>query len=305
MYRFILRRLGAFCVTLVVVSFVVFVMGRAAGDPRSTLLGDDATLDTYHEAAKRLGLDKPLLQQYGIFVLRAFQGDLGISIRHQRPVTAVIVERLPATLQLGLAAFVFALAIGFPIGVLSAVARGTVWDYVGRGFALVGQGVPVFWMGIMAIFLFAVYLGWLPTGRRGSALHFVLPAVTLGWFGAAGGLRLMRSSLLEVLDSEYVRFAQAKGVPRWIVIWKHAMRNALIAPLTFTGLLLAGLVTGSVVVETVFAWPGLGLMAITSVYNSDYPLLQGVVLMFVVIYLLAALAIDVLYAYVDPRIRYR
>ena len=232
------------------------------------------------------------------------RGDLGNSLMEHRPVTSAIMERLPATLQLGLASFGYAMLIGIPLGVLSAVKRGTFWDYLGRVFALLGQALPPFWVGLMLIFFFAVRLQWLPSAQRGGIDHFILPTVTLGWLTAAAFLRLVRSAMLEVLDAEYIKFARAKGVRGSIVIWKHAFRNALIPPLTFGGVLLAGKFTGAVVTETVFAWPGMGRLALTAVYNNDFPLLAGCILMFMVIFVGLAFLVDVAYAYVDPRIRY-
>jgi peptide/nickel transport system permease protein len=260
--------------------------------------------EQWENMGRRLGLDKPLIYQYGVFLGQLATGDLGRSIFQRKPVVKVIRDKLPATLQLGFSGLVFGLVMGIPLGVLSAVKRGTVWDYAGRFFALVGQAVPSFWIGIMLIFFFGVQLGWLPTARKGDLSSFILPSVTIGWFAGAGLLRLVRSSMLDVLDSEFVKLAKAKGVTSNAVIWKHAFRNALIPPLTFGALVIAGLVTGSIVVETVFAWPGIGLLAVSSVYNSDYPLTQGIVLVFTTVYVIMAFVVDVLYALVDPRIRY-
>jgi peptide/nickel transport system permease protein len=199
----------------------------------------------------------------------------------------------------------FAVLVGVPLGVLSAVKRGALLDYVGRTFALFGQALPPFWLGIMLILIFAVQLQWLPTSRRGGIDHYILPTITLGWVAASGFLRLLRSAMLEVLDSEFVKLARAKGASGASVVWKHAFRNAILAPLTYAGLLLAGFMTGTVVTETVFAWPGLGRLAVQSVYDNDFPLMTGVVLIFAGMYVAVAFIVDVAYAYFDPRIRYQ
>ena len=306
MGRFLLRRLLLMLLTLLAISALVFSLVRIQGDPRFLLMDPLASIseEQWEAMGRKLGLDKPLVYQYGVFLSQLATGDLGRSIFQRKPVVKVIRNKLPATLQLGASGLLFGLVMGIPLGVLSAVKRGTIWDYMGRFFALVGQAVPSFWIGIMLIFFFGVYLGWLPTARKGDITHYILPSVTIGWFAGAGLLRLVRSAMLDVLDSEFVKLARAKGVTSSTVIWKHAFRNALIPPLTFGALVIAGLVTGSIVVETVFAWPGLGLLAVSSVYNSDYPLTQGIVLVFTAIYVIMAFVVDVLYALVDPRIRY-
>ena len=216
----------------------------------------------------------------------------------------LIWERAPATIQLGVAAFAFSIILGLPLGVLSAVRRGSPMDMTGKVIALVGQSAPNFWLGIMLMFFFAVKLDVLPPYGRQEAVSLILPAITLGWYYVAANMRLIRSAMLDALDSEYVKLARAKGVSPTSVIWKHALRNALIPALTFAGVTLGALVTGSLVVETVFAWPGLGQLAILALFSSDYPLLQGVVMVFTMLYVLADLMVDVLYAYIDPRIRF-
>lgn len=305
MRTFLIRRFATSALVIVGLSVLLFALSRLQGDPRLLYLSAGTTIEQYDQWGRAMGLDRPLVVQYGIWAGRALRGDLGNSLSEHRPVVASIVERLPATLQLGLASFAFALGIGIPLGILSAVKKGTIWDYLGRSFALLGQALPPFWVGLMLIFFFAVDLGWLPSGRRGGMDHYILPTITLGWLSAASLLRLVRSAMLEVLDSEYVRFARAKGVANWRVIWKHAFRNALIPPLTFGGVLLAGKFTGAVVTETVFAWPGLGRLAVTSVFNNDFPLLSGVIIMFMLVYVGLSLAVDLIYAVVDPRIRYQ
>jgi peptide/nickel transport system permease protein len=303
--KFLVRRFFTGILTIIAVSVLIFSMSRLQGDPRLLYLSSDTTQEQYEAWGKAMGLDKPLVVQYGIWAGKVLRGDLGRSLSERRSVGLSIWERLPATLQLGFASLLFALALGIPLGVLSAVKRGTFWDYTGRTFAMLGQAMPPFWLGLMLIYLFSVDLGWLPTGRRGGISHYILPTITLGWLSAAAFLRLVRSAMLEVLDSEYIKLARAKGVKNYAVIWKHAFRNSLIPTLTFGGIILAGKFTGAVVTESIFAWPGIGRLALNAVHNNDFPLLSGVIMFFMLIYIGLALAVDVAYAYVDPRIRYR
>ena len=304
MQRFLIRRLIAGFVVIVLVSFLVFSMSRLAGDPRLLYTDGYTTADSYEELGRQLGLDKPFVVQYVLWIGGAARGDFGVSLSARTSAINVIRERIPATLELTAGAVVFALITGVPLGVLSAVKRGTVWDYAGRIFALLGQAIPAFWLGIMLVLIFSVQFDLLPTSRRGDWSHYVLPSITLGWVASAGFLRLVRSAMLEILDSEYVKFARAKGVSLHIVIWKHALRNSLIPPLTFAGVLMGAFLTGAVVVETVFGWPGLGSLAVKAVLNNDFPVMTGVVMIFAAIFVVANFLVDILYAYVDPRIRY-
>ena len=304
MQKYLVRRLALAIVTLLAVSLIIFIMSRASGDPRHMMLDDYSTEEDWQRMGEVLGLDRPYYQQYFIFIGNAFRGDFGVSIKEGRPVTEVVLDRLPNTLYLGLTAFIVSLLVGIPLGILSAVKRGSLVDQVGKIVAMFGQSAPPFWLGIMLIIFFAVSLELLPPYGREDWNSVVLPAVTLGWYYAAANLRLVRSAMLDVLDSEYIKLARAKGVPYWSIVLRHAFRNALIPPLTFAGVTLGALVTGSLVVETVFAWPGLGKLAIDALFAFDYPLLQGVVIVFTVLYVLAALSVDIMYAYIDPRIRY-
>ena len=283
---------------------LVFGLSRVNGDPRLVLLDEYTSKEQWDAWGVKLGLDKPLIVQYGIWVGNAARGDFGQSLGHRTNSLDVIITRIPGTLQLTAGAFVFAFIVGVPLGVFSAVRRGSAFDYIGRTFALFGQALPPFWLGIMLILIFAVELGWLPTFGRGGIRHYILPSITLGWLAASGFLRLMRSSMLEVLDSEFVKFARSKGVNSRRIIWKHALRNAMLAPLTYAGLLLAGLITGTVVTETVFAWPGIGRLAVQSVFANDFPVMTGVVMLFTVVYVGMNFIVDIAYAYLDPRIRY-
>lgn len=303
MAKYIGRRLLYSVAVLFVTSIIVFGLSRAAGDPRHIFLTEYSTQEDWDAWGKQYGLDKPFFIQYIIWMGNAARGDFGTSLRDHVNARLVIQERIPATLQLTVGSFVMAIAVGLPLGVMSAIKRGTLWDYIGRSWALLGQALPPYWLGVMLVLLFAVILDWLPSGRKGDWTHYVLPAVTLGWGAASGMLRLTRSAMLEVLDSEYIKLARAKGVGTNGIIWKHALKNAIIAPLTYSGLLLGGLLTGTVITETVFSWPGLGRLAVTAVFNNDFPVLTGVVLLVTVIYLAVNLMTDVLYAVIDPRIR--
>lgn len=308
MRRFLIRRAMTAVVTLLVVSILVFVLARITGDPRVLLLGDTTQVsqEQWDAWGREFGTDKPVVVQYVIFLGKALRGDLGDSLLQRRPVVELMWDRIPNSAQLAGVAFAFSVIIGIPLGILAAVTRGGVWDYVARSFAMIGHSAPSFWVGILLIMVFAVFIDWFPTSRKDEGLKsFILPAITLGWGSAGGQLRLMRSSMLEVLDAEYIKLARAKGVSRYGVILKHAMRNAFIAPLTYAGLTLAGLITGTVVVETVFAWPGLGRLSFWAIQNSDYPILQGIILLVTVAFVVTAFVTDVLYAYLDPRIRYK
>jgi len=304
MQRYLLRRFVMAIITLFAVSLLIFVMSRAAGDPRHVYLDDYSTQLDWDKLTENMGLDKPYYQQYGIFIKDALSGKFGESLSEGRPSMEIILERFPATLQLGLAAFAFSVVLGVPLGILSAVKRGGPLDMIGKFVALIGQSAPVFWLGLMLMFFLSVQLEWLPPYGRQEKTSIILPGITLGWFYVAANLRLLRSAMLNVLDSEYVKLARAKGVSEKVVIWKHALRNALIPVLTFAGITLGGLVTGSLVVETVFAWPGLGQLAVKALIGVDYPLLQAVVVVFTLMYVIAAMLVDIMYAYIDPRIRY-
>lgn len=292
-------------VTLIAVSMIIFIMARVTGDPRVLLLDENASREQWERMGVELGLDKPYYYQYSLFMKDVLRGDFGESIKLQEPVMTAIAGRIWPTVQLGGGAFLLALVVGIPLGVLSAVMRGTAVDQLGRVIAMVGQAAPSFWLGIMFMFFFAVKLGWVPPSGREGWNSIILPMVTLAWGGfLAGSLRLMRSAMLDVMDSEYIKLAKAKGVSTRSLIWKHAFRNALIPPLTLAGVSMPAILTGSITTELVFAWPGMGQLAIQALYTSDYPLLQGLTIVFTLGYVGVALAVDVLYAYIDPRIRF-
>ena len=305
MQRFLMRRFLMIIVTLIAVSMIIFIMARVTGDPRVLLLDENASQAQWDRMGEELGLDKPYYHQYLFFMKDVLRGDFGESIKLQEPVMTAIGGRIWPTVQLGGGAFLLALLVGIPLGVLSAVKRGSALDKLGRVIAMVGQAAPSFWLGIMFMFFFAVKLGWVPPSGSDGWNAIILPMVTLAWGGfLAGSLRLMRSAMLDVLDSEYIKLARAKGVSARSLIWKHAFRNGLIPPLTLAGVSMPAILTGSITTELVFAWPGMGQLAIQALYTSDYPLLQGLTIMFTLGYCAIALAVDVLYAYIDPRIRY-
>ena len=310
MSRFIIRRVAYMMLTMLVATLLVFSLSRVVGDPRLLYVqegGYGLSPEAWDALGVKLHLDKPVAVQYLYWLRDAVQFDLGDSMLDRKPVSEILYDAMGPTLQLAFFGWIFATGVGIPLGVLSAVKRGSIWDYMGRGVALLGQTLPVFWVGIMGILIFAVQLRWLPVGTMPdefSFKHFIMPAITLGWFSAAGYLRLTRSAMLDVMDSEYIKLARAKGVNATVVLWKHAFRNAIIAPLTFSSLVLAGFITGAIVTETVFSWPGLGRLAFTAVDDNDFPLIVGLMLLFTFMFLLVNLFTDILYAYVDPRIRF-
>lgn len=305
MQRFLLIRLFQSFLAIIVVSIIVFSLGRLSGDPRYVLLPIDATEEDFIRIEKLWGLDKPLVIQYFTFVENVAKGDFGPSIKWEGYTAGgLVAKRTPATLQLAGAALLLAVVLAVPIGVLSAVKKDSGIDGIGKVIALLGQSLPSFWTAIVLIWIFAVELEWLPVFGKGGIKHMILPAISLGWFQVAALMRLIRSSMLDVLDSEYVKLARIKGLPEWKVIWKHSLRNAAITPLTYFGLILGSLMVGTVAVETVFSWPGLGLLAIEAVRSRDYAVIQAVVILFCGVYIVFNLLVDIAYAYLDPRIRY-
>jgi peptide/nickel transport system permease protein len=304
MLRFAISRLLQALVTLWMVATVVFFLARLSGDPVALMAGENATAEYEAEMKQRFGLDLPLWQQYLVFLRQVVAGDLGTSIISGEPAMAQVLERWPATLEIALGGIIFTLALALPIGVYAAANRGSVLDTLARMFAIIGQAVPAFWVGLLFILLFSVHLGWLPAGGRGGVQHIILPAITTGWFAVAGIMRLTRSRMLEVLGSEYIKLARAKGLTQTKVIWKHAFRNAAIPVVTFTALVvLAQFLTGSIVAETVFSYPGVGSLIIDAVRKRDFPQLQAAVLFLSALYVLVNLAVDLMYGWLDPRIR--
>jgi len=318
MGRYLIRRFLFAIITLLLASMIVFGLSRLAGDPLLIYAkpgGYGMSPQRVADLSKKLGLDKPLAVQYLMWLGRVLTGDLGKTIVSETPVSRLVGERIMPTLQLGLTSSVFAIVLGLPLGVISAVKKGSVWDYVARIIALVGQAAPQFWIALMAILLFAVTLGWLPVGTSGpddvsffswaKLRYLVMPTVTLGWGPAAAILRLTRSSMLDVMDSEYVKLARAKGVSSNLVIWKHAFRNAVLQPLTVAALTLADFVTGAVVIERIFAWPGIGQLTINAVWNNDFPTLTSTVLILTAVYVVLNFVADIGYMWLNPVIRYK
>ena len=307
MQRFILLRFGQAILAVFAVSIIVFGLARISGDPLDTLLSFEAGADPEQRAkiAAYWGLDKSLPEQYVTFIWNASHLDFGNSFKYRLAAADLIKDRAPNTFMLAGLAIVVATLIALPVGVLSAVKKDSPLDYFGKILALVGQSAPPFWLGLLLMWIFAVKLGLVQTSGKGGFTSIILPAVALGLFWVAALMRLVRSAMLDVLDSEYVKLARIKGLAEWKVIWKHVFRNAAIAPLTFFGLILGNLLLGSVSIETVFQWPGLGFLAFEAVFARDFPVVQGVVLVFSVIFILVNFIVDILYAYLDPRIRYQ
>ena len=306
MQRYIARRVLQSLLSIWVMTLIVFSLARFSGNPLDMMLPLEAGPEEYERVSKHWGLDQPLHTQYFIFLSKAVRGDFGNSWKwHGESAMGLVAQRLPATLQLAGLALGVSIVIALPIGVLSAVMKGTGWDTAAKIIALLGQSLPAFWLGIVLMWIFAVHLGWFPVSGRGGIEYMVLPAITLGWFQVAAIMRLVRSSMLDVLDSEFVKLTRIKGLAEWKVIWKHCLRNAAIAPLTYFAIIVGLLVTGSVVTESVFSWPGTGLLVVDAVRARDFQVVQAAVIVFAGIFILTNLMVDILYAYLDPRIRYQ
>ena len=304
MYRYLAGRVFQMLLSMLVVISIVFFLTRLSGNPVHLLLDVNATARDEEILTRHLGLDRPVPIQYAIYVTNIFRGDFGNSVLTRRPVTEHIWERLPATVELGFVAMAMSVLIGVPLGMYSAVRRGSALDTGARVFAVLGQSMPAFWLGLMLILLFGVVFGLLPAGGRGGFQHLILPAFTLGYFTSAAILRLTRSAMLEVLSSDYIKFARLKGLHEQVVLWKHGLRNALLPVVTFAVLLFVQFLGGAVVTETVFAWPGLGRLILESITTRDYPIVQAGVLVLSALYLIGNLLVDLLYGYLNPKIRH-
>jgi len=303
MIGFVLRRLGESLLAIWGVVTIIFFVTRVLGDPAALLLPIGASAEEIDALGAQLGLSQPLFVQYAQFLGNAVFGDFGISYQHGRPAMTVVLERLPATATLALTAIVFGVLIGAVAGAIAALNRGKAVELVVMGLALLGQATPVFWLGIMLILLFAVDLGWLPTGGYGTPAHLVLPAFTLAVFVSASIARLLRSSILDILKEDYIRTARAKGLTRPVVFFWHIARNALIPVVTMTAILTGELLGGSVVTETVFSWPGIGRLIIQAIEVKDFPVIQAGIALIATIFVLINFAVDLLYGLLDPRIR--
>ncbi len=304
MGRFLLKRLWHTAYVVVGISVIAFFFIHLSGDPVMLMLPGDASMAEIEGLREKLGFNDPLYVQYGRFAVRAVQGDFGESLYYHVPAMELILERLPASLELACASMFLALVVAVPLGILSAVRRGSSVDLISMVGALFGLSMPHFGLGIMLILLFSVKLGWLPTSGRGGLEHLVLPAVALGLSLMAMFARLTRSVMLEVLSQDYVRTARAKGLRERLVIGKHALKNALIPLVTVAGMQFGFLIGGTVIIETVFAWPGVGRLVVQAIFNRDYPLVQAVVLVLAVLFVLVNLLVDLLYGYLDPQISF-
>lgn len=290
-------------VVVVGTASLVFVALRLTGDPALMIAPPQATLEDLAAIRRELGLDRPVLVQYGEFLWKLAHGDLADSFRYRRPALQVVLERTGATVQLALAAQLLAILVAVPCGVLSAVRRNSWLDALFTALATVGQSIPGFWLGLMAIVLIGVHLGWLPTSGRGGWSHLILPAITLSSYSMASLTRLIRSGVIEVLNADYIRTARAKGLGARVILFKHTLKNALISVVTLVGLQLGALLSGAVIIETVFAWPGIGRLTIEAIHTRDYPLVQAGVLCMAVIFVLVNQSVDLCYRWLDPRLR--
>lgn len=304
MTRYIVGRLFQAFLGLLFITTLVFFLVRLTGDPGRILTSEFAPVEVQEQIRQRLGLDRPLYEQYLSYMGGVLTFDFGSSF-NGRPVIDVLLERLPGTASLAFAALLVALVLGLPLGILSAVYRGSGVDIFSRTVALFGQSIPSFWLAIMLVLLFAVILDWFPVAYSRGIESYVLPAIAVGWAAVAGIARLVRSSMLDVLDSDYVRMARAKGLPSRVVIVKHAFRSAIVPVLTYGGLVIGSFLNGSVVVETVFAWPGLGMLTMDAVTSRDFPVVQGAVIMIAIFFISINLLVDLMYVFLDPRVRYR
>jgi peptide/nickel transport system permease protein len=310
MANFLARRFLSSLISVIGATMAIFILIQFHSDPRELFIPDSGfgiTQEQWENLGERMGLNDPLWKQYVNWIGNTLRGDLGVSLARDRAVVDLIKGKIGATVQLAVGGWIFAIALGIPMGVLAAVKRGTFWDYFGRMVAIVGQAAPPFVTALVAIWIFAVWLDWLPAGGRSPDFNwkeYILPCMALGWGAAASLMRLTRSSMLEVMDSEYIRLARAKGVGWNLVIYKHALRNALIAPVTSALLVFSGWLNGALVVEIVFSWPGIGYDALfRAVNDNDFPLLLGTVFIFILIYLVFATLADIAYTLIDPRVR--
>ncbi|MFC1988592.1 ABC transporter permease [Chloroflexota bacterium] len=305
MVRYISRRFYQSLISLLILAVIIFLLARASGNPVDIMLPSDASIQAREAMIKRLGLDKPYHEQFIIYMSGIARGDFGESLNYRKPNLELFATRFPKTLQLSLVAFAFATLIAVPLGVIAGSNRNSKTDSSARIIAVIGMSAPSFWIGLFLMQVFAVYLGWLPAARTGTPLHFILPAFSLSFFMLAGITRMLRSSMIENIDSEWAKLAHIKGVARRIVIWKHCLRNSLIPVMTFAGVYLGALLVGSVVIESVFAWPGVGRMLYGAIRGRDYPLMQTIIIIKGAIIIGLNLFVDIMYAYVDPRIRYK
>jgi peptide/nickel transport system permease protein len=303
--HYLLKRLAQSLIVIIGIGAIVFVITHLTGDPTDLLLPQEATEEDRLLLRNQLGLDRPLPVQFAEFMFRMIQGDFGHSFRHQSPALTLLLTALPATIRLTLFAMALAIVVAVPIGIFSSTRPGTLWDRIGMAVALIGQSMPVYWAGLMMILLFAVKLRWLPSTSGSGFRSMIMPAVTLGMFAMAAIARFTRSAMLDVLDTDYIRTARIKGLAEWVVVLKHALKNAAIPVITMTSLQFGRMLAGTVIVETIFSWPGLGRLAVQAIYNRDYPVVQAAVFITSLIFVMINLLVDILYTYIDPRITYK
>jgi peptide/nickel transport system permease protein len=304
MFRYFLRRLRLAVITVIGVSIIVFVASRLSGDVTLLLMPQDASQEELAAFRHQLGLDAPYYVQYYKFMVNVAHGDFGESLRYRQPAIGLVLSRLPATLELAFSAFVLSTVIGLLLGIVSARMRGSWFDYSARILSIAAQSMPSFWVGIMLILLFAVQLHWLPTSGAQGLIYMVLPVTTLALVPIAATLRITRSAMLETLDADYVKFLRVKGLSERFIVWKHALRNALVPVTALSGLTLGFLIGGTVIIESVFAWPGLGNLMIESIFTRDYPVIQAGVAVTSVFLILLNLGVDILFGVIDPRVRF-
>lgn len=303
MGAYLLRRAVRAVVVVIGVSFISFAVLFLSGDPTDTMVGEDWTVEEVRKLREDMGLDRPWIVQYLGYVSRAVRGDFGESLRYRQPAFELIAERIPATLELAFVALILSVILALPLGILSASRRGSAYDHGGMIFALFGQSMPVFWLGLMLILIFGVQLGWVPVSGRGGIERLILPSITLATYSLARNTRVIRSSMLEVLGQDYIRTARAKGLTDIAVVFGHALKNSLIPVVTIIGLEFGHLLGGAVIVETIFAWPGIGRLMIQAVYTKDFPLVQASVTITALIFVSLNVAVDFIYSYLDPRVR--
>lgn len=305
MRTYIIKRVLQALITILGVTIVVFLLIRITGDPVSAMMPPEATKEEYEVMRQFLGLDRPIHIQYWTYLMGILKGDFGESIRFNEPALDVFLMKFPNTLQLATAAMAISILIGVPLGIMSAVKVGSWFDSVGKVFALMGQAIPVFWLGLMLILVLSVQLELLPVSGMGGWQNLVMPAFTLGWGFSAALLRLTRSAMLDVMDNEYIKMARTVGVPEMSIVFKQALKNALIPIVTLGTMNFIFLISGTVITETIFAWPGVGRLVVESITARDFPMIQMAVLIFAFIFVFANLFLDILYAFLDPRIRYQ
>ncbi|ACS84991.1 ABC transporter permease [Musicola paradisiaca] len=303
MPRYILSRIGQAVLVMFGVSLLIFYSLHLTGDPAAVMMPPGSSQQEIDVFRHSMGFDQPLLQQYGHYLGNVLRGDLGASLRYEQPVVSLIAARIPATLLLAVAALVWSTAAGLLLGIISAVRRDSVWDLLARLLAFSGQAIPVFWLGLLLIILFSLNLHWLPSGGYGSASQLLMPAVSLGAYYMSAIARLVRASLIDVLQQEYIRTAQAKGLSQTRILFLHALRNALIPVVTVQGMYFASLLGGALVTEIIFAWPGIGRLAVQAIQNRDFPLVQAIVLLAALVFVVINLLIDLLYVVLNPRIK--